>query len=420
MKLLLSVAAIAMLAANVNAQQAPAACRSSEMMDQYYSAHPEAINEEASDMEFAANQLLAGTMSKSTAVDTYRVAVVFHIYGTVQNGKTVNDNLIKGAVAKLNQDFHGLNNDYNTVHSQYLALRSPKNIKFYLAKKDPNGNNTTGIIYHPVANGFGNANGYDALIQADAWNNRKYINVYVQAELYDDGVTNNSGVAWLPNTGMMNNNLARIVYNGAYIHTNTDPEFASTMTHEFGHFFNLLHTFEGGCTTPNDKVADTPPCTSGQGCHATTTSNAPLNCNNQLINAENYMDYNVGCYKMFTKGQEKRMDTALYMPSRITLWQDTTNIITGIDTPINTAVASVRIDSDVKIYPNPSNGLVTVEALSNKSFNVEVVNALGQVVYQQSAVKGKKVIDLGDRTKGMYFLFVTDETGISKTKLMIQ
>lgn len=418
MRLLLSIAAISMLATNVHAQQAPAMCRNSEMMEQYYNAHPEAVSEQETDQQFAANQLLARTMSKSTAVDTYRVAVVFHVYGTVQNGKTVSDNLIIGAVAKLNQDFHGLNNDYNTVHSQYLALRSPKNIKFYLAKKDPNGNNTTGIIYHPVANGFGNGNGYDALIQADAWNNKKYINVYVQAELYDDGVTNNSGVAWFPSTNMTNNNLARIVYNGAYIHTNTNPEFASTMTHEFGHFFNLLHTFEGGCTAPNDRVADTPPCTTGQGCHTTSTSNAPLNCNSQLINAENYMDYNTNCYKMFTKGQEKRMDTALYFPSRITLWQDTTNISTGIYTPTN--IASATMGSDLNIYPNPSNGSVMVEMASNKTFNVEIVNALGQVVYQQKSVKGKKVIDLGDKTKGMYFVFVTDETGISKTKLMIQ
>lgn len=419
MRLLLSIAAIGMLAANVNAQQAPPdMCRNSEMMEQYYNAHPEAVGEQEAEQQYAANQLLARSMSKSTAVDTYRIAVVFHIYGTVQNGKTVNDNLIIGAVAKLNQDFHGLNNDYNTVHSQYLALRSPKNVKFYLAKKDPNGNNTTGIIYHPVANGYGNGSGYDTQIQADAWDNKRYVNVYVQAELYDDGVSTNSGVAWYPSTSMTNNNLARIVYNGAYIHTNTNPEFASTMTHEFGHFFNLRHTFEGGCTYPNDRVADTPPCTTGQGCHPNSSSSGPLNCDNELINAENYMDYNTNCYKMFTKGQEKRMDTALSFPSRITLWQDTTNISTGIYTPTN--IASAAIGSELKIYPNPSNGLVTVEMASNRTFDVEVVNALGQVVYQQTAVKGKKVIDLGDKTKGMYFVFVTDETGISKTKLMIQ
>jgi len=130
------------------------------------------------------------------------------------------------------------------------------------------------------------------------------------------------------------------------------------------------------------------------------------------------MDYNTNCYKMFTKGQEKRMDTALYFPSRITLWQDTTNISTGIYTPTN--IASATMGSDLNIYPNPSNGSVMVEMASNKTFNVEIVNALRQVVYQQKSVKGKKVIDLGDKTKGMYFVFVTDETGISKTKLMIQ
>lgn len=417
--LLLGLTGMSMLATNLYAQQAPQMCRNSEMMQHYYNAHPEAANERTTDKQYAANRSLANAISKSTAVDTYRVALVFHVYGTTQGGETVDNAVITAAVAKLNMDFHGLNSDYNTVHTSFMPLRSPKNIKFYLAKKDPNGNNTTGITYHPTASGFGNGTGYDALIQADAWDNHKYINVYVQNDLYNDGVTANSGVAWYPSTSMTNNNLARVVYNGAYLAYNTDPEFASVLTHEFGHFFDLLHTFEGGCALPNDEVLDTPPCTSAQGCHTTPNTNAPLNCFSTLLNAENYMDYNSGCYKMFTIGQAKRMDTALYMPSRITLWQDSTNIITGIDTPNITSVAMVNTEYTTNIFPNPTNGKVTIEAMGEQ-FSVTVMNAVGQTVAQGSFTSRKGILDLGDMPKGMYFIMVSDEAGVTKRKILLQ
>src|SRR5690606_37624843 len=154
-----------------------------------------------------------------------------------QGGKPVDDALIQGAVEKLNEDYQGKNDDFNSVHDHFKPLRGTKNIRFYLAQKDPDGNPTTGIVYYPAKGGYGNTSSYyNSQIETDAWDNYRYINVYVQHDLYDNNQYNNSGVAWYPNTSMSNSGLARIVYNGAYLHTNTNKEFASTLTHEFGHF----------------------------------------------------------------------------------------------------------------------------------------------------------------------------------------
>ena len=70
------------------------------------------------------------------------------------------------------------------------------NITFKLAEKGPQGEATTGILYHRLESGFGNY--YAPRMALYAWDNHKYMNVYVMNDLYGDGVTNNSGVSWYP------------------------------------------------------------------------------------------------------------------------------------------------------------------------------------------------------------------------------
>lgn len=288
-------------------------------MNIYYKEHPKAKAEADAFNVLTKQRSQQLTAARVPSVSEYIIPVVFHVFGTTFNGGTqVTTALIQDALNKLNNDFKGLTANQNDLDPTFSPIRRTLNISFRLATKDPSGNPTTGVTYHANASGFGNGSGYDAQIRQYAWDNYKYMNVYIMRDLYGDGVTNNSGVAWYPDTYMSNNNIARVVYNGSYLSTNTDENFRRVLTHEFGHFMNLIHTFEGGCTDPNDQVSDTPASDRAGMGDACRTG---INCRGQKINGENFMDYS-SCYKMFTNGQVDRMITALEdHAARRPLWQ---------------------------------------------------------------------------------------------------
>lgn len=93
------------------------------------------------------------------------------------------------------------------------------------------------------------------------------------------------------------------------------------------------------------------------------------------------------------------------------------SIVTGINDPESFV--------QMHIFPNPNSGQFTIELNAQKAgkFDIEIVNVLGQVVYQKQIEQDgtyKDVIDISDKAKGLYYIRINDGKSTKVQKLIIQ
>ncbi|MDF1673310.1 MAG: T9SS type A sorting domain-containing protein [Vicingaceae bacterium] len=71
------------------------------------------------------------------------------------------------------------------------------------------------------------------------------------------------------------------------------------------------------------------------------------------------------------------------------------------------------------IYPNPTNGLFTINSDNSKTYNIQIFDVLGNIVYQKPNNNNKTTIDLRTQTKGVYLVSVITENNRVVKRIII-
>ena len=412
---LLSIASI------VNAQNTPlvSPCSEAEVLKRHLKQNPNAIVEMKENEVFTktfVEQLLKDRLENKDKQKRaqYTIPVVLHVFHNGNDAK-IDMAQAQSGIDILNTDFNGLNTDWTTIDPRFDSIKASLDIRFCLATLDTAGNPTTGVIYYDdslMMHNVGNLFQY-------AWDNYKYLNIYLPK--YTGGSPSFfTAYAYFPSTARTNSNTDGIFYSsirwgyGSNSELSPGQEWASVGTHETGHWLNLRHTFQGGCSATNDGVGDTPP-TLGGAIELSGCKNNDSSCG-VPTNGENYMDYNHDCKKMFTKGQVDRMTAALNLSTRSNLWTNANLLATGCIYPTN--LAELTNNQSIRIYPNPAQDHINFKFESLPT-RLAIYDVYGKMISTHSITSEFYTLNVSSLANGIYFYHATFDDTIAKGKFIV-
>jgi len=106
--------------------------------------------------------------------------------------------------------------------------------------------------------------------------------------------------------------------------------------------------------------------------------------------------------------------------------QPTTAVSNGISVKVLTSVDGLNETAGLTLYPNPNNGKLILKGNmhTDGEFRIEVINALGQVVYKDEAVTTNRVlnkqIELGHVANGIYLLKLNSGAHVITTRFRVE
>jgi hypothetical protein len=229
----------------------------------------------------AARRASAGPDLGIQAVVT--IPVVFHVVYAADGTGNVTNTQINQQIAEMNQDFAGGESSQASNTEFQFTLQTVRRWQNTSWFNDPD-----------------SAAGEAAMKSATHEGDAGVLNIWSTNTSY-------LGYATFPSWYAQDPELDGVVmqYGSMPGGSITNFNLGKTASHETGHWLGLYHTFQGGCSSTNDQVADTP-------AQRTSTEGCPEGKNTcpaaGVDPIHNYMDYSYdSCYNQFTPGQTARM-----------------------------------------------------------------------------------------------------------------
>ncbi|HMT51665.1 MAG TPA: zinc-dependent metalloprotease [Saprospiraceae bacterium] len=228
--------------------------------------------------------------------------------------------------------------ELNALTSKFQSAMGTTSISFKLAKIDPNGYCSTGILRYQSTTPWGGRGTvyHSSLVSGKQWDNSRYLNIYSVTEMrLSNGNPDPSTSGYVtqmicePTAGSSYSGFTCQVPGGSNSTFNLSNDNIvikynelSSLVHEVGHWLGLFHTWgpEGGSssypwwiqcgtgTTNGDFIADTNPMLPTT---SSTNCNTTVSCSPSIAPLSNYMSNSVSCWNTFTLGQGTRIKSIL-------------------------------------------------------------------------------------------------------------
>lgn len=333
------------------------------------------------------------------------IPVVIHVlYNTPE--QNISDAQILSQLQSLNKDFRKLNADTANTPNAFKGVSADAQIVFCLARRDPQGNATSGIIrkYTPIQSWtLDDGMKFSASGGDNAWDAKRYLNIWV-CNLFGRSL----GYSSLPGSHPDKDGLV-IQYNAFGTMGTVAAPFnkGRTATHEAGHWLGLQHLW-GDTNCGDDGIDDTPQQQSfNNGCpsfpHKTLCSK-----NNDGDMFMNFMDFtDDACMNLFTIGQKNKMRSLFTQGGLKNSFLNSTACDSSVIQRGPVLRDTLAAPISVSLYPNPVTNFLVVESnneLDITGKQIKILNMYGTTAITKVLTSQKNYITTAHLPVGIYFL----------------
>jgi hypothetical protein len=363
----------------------------------------------AADMSTQVTKQQANAIAPGSSLSdqTIVIPVVVHIIYN-NSYENISEEQVKSQLDAINADFSRTNADFSKVPSVFSKLSGNVNIRFELAKTDPNGRATSGIIRKKSSRMMWSDD--DKIKMAafggdEPWDAKSYLNVWVCNTV--PGLT---GYATVPGSDPNKDGVVvRYDAFGTIGKVSVPYHKGRTLTHEVGHWLGLQHLW-GDKQCGDDGIQDTPKQRSGNSGDPVFPKLTACNATPEGEMFMNFMDFtNDASMGLFTEGQKNVMRAQFGSNGNRNTFLNSKGLSTAWN---NTQVSAEQTSSSqVSIYPNPvvsGNISISLNGINNTGKHFAIVSSNGQIIKTGYFSQAKVEVNVSNFPPGIYHVRLTD------------